>query len=87
MCATFGPSMLFQAPHRHQIAGAEIPDLTGVEPGFSEGGGVGVGQTPTLSNCYCCLTSPFITRKSIVKILAFVSLRGFNGTTPGSALV
>ena len=39
MCATFGPSMLFQAPHRHQIAGAEIPDLTGVELGFSEGGG------------------------------------------------
>ena len=34
MCATFGPSMLFQAPHRNQIAGAEIPDLTGVEPGF-----------------------------------------------------
>ena len=50
MCATFGPSMLFQAPHRHQIAGAEIPDLTGVEPGFSEGGGREVfGQTPTLS--------------------------------------
>ena len=34
MCATFGPSMLFQAPHRNQIVGAEIPDLTGVEPGF-----------------------------------------------------
>ena len=43
MCATFGPSMFFQAPHRHQIAGAEIPDLTGVEPGFSEGGGRGGG--------------------------------------------
>ena len=39
MCAIFGPSMLFQAPHRHQIAGAEMPDLIGVEPGFSEGGG------------------------------------------------
>ena len=39
MCATFFPSMLFQTPHRHQIAGAEIPDLTGVEPGFSGGGG------------------------------------------------
>ena len=36
------------------------------------------GQTPTLSNCYCCLTSPFIARKSIVKILAFVSLGGFS---------
>ena len=39
MCATFGPSMLLQAPHKHQIASAEIPDLTGVEPGFSDGGG------------------------------------------------
>ena len=27
---------------------------------------------PTLSNCYCCLTSPFSTRKSMVKIFAFV---------------
>ena len=26
----------------------------------------------TLSNCYCCSTSPFFTRKSMVKIFAFV---------------
>ena len=26
---------------------------------------------PTLSNCYCCLTSPFsVTRKSMIKIFA-----------------
>ena len=31
-------------------------------------------RRPSLSNCYCCLTSPFITRKSMVKIFAFVSL-------------
>ena len=29
---------------------------------------------PRLSNCYCCSTSPFFTRKSMVKIFAFVSL-------------
>ena len=28
---------------------------------------------PTLSNCYCCLTSSFFTRKSVVKIFVFVS--------------
>ena len=33
-------------------------------------------RPPTLTNCYCCLTSPFFTRKSgsMVKIFAFVSL-------------
>ena len=33
-------------------------------------------RLPTLSNCYCRLTSPFITRKSMVKIFAFHSLGG-----------
>ena len=30
-------------------------------------------RPPTLSNCYCCLTSPFFTGKSMVKIFAFIS--------------
>ena len=29
---------------------------------------------PTLSNCYCYLTSRFFTRKGMVKMFAFVSL-------------
>ena len=29
--------------------------------------------SPTLSNCYCCLASRSFTRKSMVKIFAFVS--------------
>ena len=37
---------------------------------------------PTLSNCYCCLTSPFFTRKSMVKIFAFVSLKGVRPNHP-----
>ena len=44
--------------------------------------------SPTLSYCYCCLTSPFFTRKSMVKIFVFVSFRGFDRTIrtiPGSA--
>ena len=36
---------------------------------------------PKLSDCYCCLTSAFFTRKSTVKIFAFVSFRGFDQTT------
>ena len=41
------------------------------------GGGGGVGgrgsdkRPPTLSNCYCYLTSPFFTRKSVAKLFAF----------------
>ena len=42
---------------------------SGAVPGFSEGGSDRL--LPTLSNCYCCLTSPFFTRKSMVKIFAF----------------
>ena len=47
------------------------------DPGISEGGGGGGDsdkRPPTLSNCDCYLTSPFSTRKSMVKIFAFVSL-------------
>ena len=44
--------------------------FSGADPGFSEGeGGLGGGggdSVPTLSNCYCNLTSPFFTRKSMV---------------------
>ena len=54
----------------------------GADPGFSEV--VRTMRLPTLSNCYCYLTSPFFTRKSMVKIPAFHS-RGFNRTTPRSA--
>ena len=41
MCAIFGPSMLFQVPHGHQIAGAEIPnlDLGGIQDLMRGGGG------------------------------------------------
>ena len=51
-----------------------VVPTTGADPGFSEGGSDLC--PPTLSNCYCCLTSPFLTRKteSMVKIFAFVSL-------------
>ena len=38
------------------------------------GGGGADKDTPTLSNYYCCLTSPFFTKKIMVKIFAFVSL-------------
>ena len=34
--------------------------LSGADPGFSDGG---EGGCPTLSNCYCCLTSPFSQEK------------------------
>ena len=37
-----------------------------------------------MTNCYCYLTSPFFTSKSMVKIFAF-HFRGFDGTTPRSA--
>ena len=42
-------------------------------------------RPPTLSKCYCNLTSPFFRRKSMVKILFPFHFRGFVRTTPGSA--
>ena len=42
---------------------------SGADPAFSGGkggGGSSDKRPPTLSNCYCCLTSPFFTRKSAV---------------------
>ena len=41
---------------------------------------------PIISNCYCCLTSPF-SQKSIVKIFAFVSLKGFRPFHPNEPWV
>ena len=50
----------------------EVALSTWAEPGFSEGGSDKC--PPIFSNCYCCLTSPFFTRNSMVKIFVFVSL-------------
>ena len=52
------------------VFGSMILIDAGVDPGFSDRER-GVDKClPTLSNCYnCCLTSPFFTRKSMVKIL------------------
>ena len=44
-------------------------ERTGADPGFSEEGSDRF--LPTLSSYYCCLTSPFFTRKSMVKVFAF----------------
>ena len=44
---------------------------SGADPGFSKEGG-GDKRAPTLSNRYCCLASPFFTRKRMFKIFAFV---------------
>ena len=44
-------------------------EQTGADPGFSEEGSDRF--LPTLSSYYCCLTSPFFTRKSMVKVFAF----------------
>ena len=42
----------------------------------------------TLSNCYCCLTSPFLQEKVWLRYLRLFHFRGFDRTTrttPGSA--
>ena len=57
-----------------------VLNFTGADSGFSEGGG-----DRTLSNCYCCLTSPFSQEKVWSKYLRLFHFRGFDRTTPGSA--
>ena len=43
-------------------------------------------RPPTLSNCYCCSTNPFLQEKVWSKYLQLFHFRGFDGqTTPGSA--
>ena len=64
--------------------------VAGADPGFSERGGSDKPRVPppTISKCYCNLTSPFFTRKSMVKIIFLFHVRGFGRTTrttPGSA--
>ena len=38
-------------------------------------------RPPTLCNCYCSLTGPFVNKKYAIVF----HFRGFNRTTPGSA--
>ena len=60
--------------------------LSGADPGFSEGGGGGSDKLlVTLSNCYCCLTSPFSQEKVRSRYLCLFHFGGFDRTTPRSA--
>ena len=55
---------------------------SGADPGFSEGRGGGSDKCPpTLSYCYCCLTSPFSHKKKYLIMVKYFHLFHFGGST------
>ena len=60
-------------PHREREKISVPGGVPGADPGFSEGG-FGLKLPPTLSNCNCCLTSPFSQKKYDKDICVCITL-------------